>query len=185
MKLNISSRLRAIWAGVFILVAYGVLASSITQTPIVILIADVISGLAVISIAILMYPLFWESSKFWSRIYIVLRFIEGFIMVVAGFIFLFSPDTRGLIYDKIQVWPFILGAFVFYYLLYISKLIPRFISIWGILGTAVLALSSLLQIFGQSSQILEYFLVLIITNEIFLAGWLIFRGINTKVAEKI
>ncbi len=99
-------------------------------------------------------------------------------MIIAGFVFLASPDARGMIYDDIQIWPFILGAFTFYYLLYQSKLIPQFISIWGFVGTAVLAITTGLKLFGQSFPLLDYFLILIITNEVFLAIWLMAKGFN-------
>ena len=176
MKMEISYRKRAVYVGIMILLAYGVLVGGMTQAKVSVLIADMISGLSVIGIAVLMYPLFKSFDKTISGAYLGLRSIEGLLMIIAGFVFLVSPSTRGMIYDKIQIYPFILGAFAFYYLLFLSKLIPRFISVWGLLGTAVLAISTGLKLFGQSSQILDYFLILIITNEVFLAGWLIVKG---------
>jgi hypothetical protein len=180
MKMNFSDRQRAIYVGIMILLAYSVLVSGMTEAKLPVLIADVVSGLSVIGIAVLMYPLFKQFNKPVSQIYLGLRSIEGLLMIIAGFVFLVSVSTRGMIYDKIQIWPFILGAFVFYYLFYISKLVPRFISIWGFLGTAALALSTGLKLFGLSFPIIDYFLILIITNEIFLAGWLIAKGFSLK-----
>jgi len=176
MKVKISDRKRAVYVGIMILLAYGVLVSGMTQAKAPVLIADVISGLSVIGIAVLMYPLFKSFNKTASQWYLGLRSIEGLLMIIAGFVFLASPDTRGMIYEDIQIWPFILGAFAFYYLLYQSKLIPQFISIWGFAGTAVLAITTGLQFFGQSFPVLDYFLILIITNEVFLAIWLIAKG---------
>jgi hypothetical protein len=99
-------------------------------------------------------------------------------MVIGGFVFLVSPAIRGVIYDNIQIYFFILGALVFYYLFYLGRLVPRFISVWGLVGTATLALSTGLKLFGHSFPVLDYFLVLIITNEIFLAVWLMVKGFN-------
>lgn len=180
MKIDITYRKRAIYIGIMILLAYGVLVSSLTQEKIPVLFADVISGLSVIGIAVLMYPLFNTFNKAVSQVYLGLRYIEGILIIIAGFVFLQSPSTRGMIFDDIQIYPFILGAFVFYYLLYLSKLIPRFISVWGLLGTAALALSTGLKLFGLNFPIIDYFLILIITNEIFLAGWLIFKGFDSN-----
>jgi hypothetical protein len=177
---NISARKNAVYVGVMILLAYGVLVSSLTQAKIPVLVADVISGLSVIGIAVLMYPLFKVFNKAVSQVYLVLRYLEGILMVIGGFVFLVSPSIRGMIYDNIHIYVFILGALGFYYLLYLGKLIPRFISVWGFLGTATLALSTGLKLFGQSFPILDYFLVLIITNEVFLAGWLIVKGFNSS-----
>nr|WP_321307075.1 DUF4386 family protein [uncultured Sphaerochaeta sp.] len=134
--------------------------------------------MSVIGIAVLMYPLFKSFNKTASQLYLGLRLLEGLLMIIAGFVFLASPDARGMIYDDIQIWPFILGAFTFYYLLYQSKLIPQFISIWGFVGTAVLAITTGLKLFGQSFPLLDYFLILIITNEVFLAIWLMAKGFN-------
>ncbi len=183
MKINISDKKRAVYIGIMILLAYGVLVSGMTQAKVPVLIADMISGLSVIGIAVLMYPLFKPFNKIASGIYLGLRSIEGLLMIIAGFVFLTSPANRGMIYDKIQIWPFILGAFVFYYLFYVSKLIPRFISVWGIAGTAVLAISTGLKLFGQSFPVLDYFLVLIITNEIFLAIWLMVKGFDESAIK--
>lgn len=180
MKINISDRKRAVFVGIMILLAYGVLVGEITKAKLPVLLADVISGLSVIGIAVLMYPLFKVFNKIISIIYLGLRSVEGLLMIVAGFVYLASASARGMIYNDIHQYVFILGCFVFYYLLYISKQIPRFISVWGLLGTAVLALSTGLKLFGQSSQTLDYFLILIITNEVFLAGWLIFKGFSSK-----
>ena len=185
MKIDISDRKRAIYVGVMILLAYGVLVSGMTQAKLTVLIADVISGLSVIGIAVLMYPLFNAFNKTVSQVYLGLRSVEGLLMIIAGFVFLVSPDARGMIYDNIQIYPFILGAFVFYYLFYMSRLIPRFIAIWGLAGTAVLAISTVLKLFGPGSQTLDYFLVLIITNEVFLAGWLIAKGFNPKAVSTV
>lgn len=183
--INISDRKRAVYVAVMILSAYGVLVSGMTQSKLPVLIADVISGLSVIGIAVLMYPLFEAFNKRFSQIYLGLRSIEGILMVIAGFVFLVSTSGRDTIYNNIHIYAFLLGAFVFYYLFYISKLIPRFISVWGVLGTGVLVISTGLKLFGQSFPILDYFLVLIITNEVFLAGWLIVKGFNSSAIASI
>jgi Domain of unknown function (DUF4386) len=182
MKLEISDRKRAVYAGIMILLAYGVLVSAATQAKFLVLIADVMSGLSVIGIAVLMYPLFKGFNERASHLYLGLRLIEGILMIAAGFVFLASPSTREMIYDKIQVWPFILGAFAFYYLLYQSRLVPRFISVWGFVGTAVLAITTGLKMFGQSVAVLEYFLILVVTNEIFLAAWFMAKGFNKSAS---
>jgi hypothetical protein len=149
------------------------------------MIADVTSGLAVIGIAVIMYPFFKVFNKVFSQIYLALRFIEGILMLIGGFVFFVSPSIRGMIYDNIHIYVFIFGALVFYYLLYLGKLVPRFISIWGLLGTATLALSTGLKLFGHSFPLLDYFLVLIITNEIFLAIWLMVKGFNlSQIKQK-
>jgi hypothetical protein len=184
---NISNNNRAILVGVFILVAYGVLVSSITESKIVVMFADVISGLAVIGIAVLIYPLFKETDKLLSKGYLILKYAEGIAMIIGGILFLSSSlqYTRGIIYEGFHVYIFIISAFMFYYLLYKSELVPKFISIWGALGIFALSISTILQLVNIVYPMLDYLLVLIITNEVFLAIWLIMKGFNESVINTL
>jgi len=68
---------------------------------------------------------------------------------------------------------FSLGALLFYYILYKSKLIPRVISIWGFIGVTLI----LILIFFKNGMVVNMIFVLpIILNEIFLGIWLIAKG---------
>jgi len=179
MTNKISIKTRSILAGVLILVAYGVLASSLTQNRLIVMISDVISGLAVIGVAVLMFPLFKEH-KHLSLSYLLLKYVEGFLMIIGGLIFLNSSLShfREVVYNNIHIHIFIVSAFVFYYLLYKTRIVPRFISIWGATGIFALLVSAFLKIVNIKYPVIDYLLILIITNEIFLAGWLMMKGIN-------
>ncbi len=180
MNKKISIKTRAIFVGSFILVAYSILVSLITESKIIVILADVISGIAVIGIAVLMFPLFKNLNKKVSYGYLILKYVEGIIMIVAGLLFLFTSlqYTREIIYNGVQLYAFIISAFVFYYLLYESKLVPRFISIWGALGIFALMVSTVLNLIDINYPIIDYLLVLVITNEVFLAIWLMAKGFN-------
>jgi hypothetical protein len=82
----------------------------------------------------------------------------------------------------IYIIVFTLGALMFYYLLYISKLLPRFISVWGFIAAALLLTGASLGIFGliPLSKAMLYFGPPIALNEIVLAGWLIVKGFNSS-----
>lgn len=185
MNSKISDRIRAILTGTFLLIAYGVLASSITQQKLVVLLADVISGIAVIGIAVLMYPLFKLVKRKVSKVYLVLKYTEGILMITGGFIFLGSSTQylRSTIYEDIHVYVFIISAFLFYYLLYETKLVPRFVSVWGTLGIFALLVSTFLSLLQIEYPALDYLLVLIITNEMFLAIWLMAKGFDKTSFE--
>ena len=90
-------RKNAIIVGVLIIFAYAVLASSVIDSKIVIMISQVLSGLAVIGIAIIMYPLFKSYGKKVSFLYIVGRSIEGGLMIIAGILFLISSFSSEFI----------------------------------------------------------------------------------------
>jgi hypothetical protein len=68
-----------------------------------------------------------------------------------------------------------LGALMFYTMLYQSKLIPRFISIWGLIGATVVLANTMLDMFSLTVPNLG---VLMLLNELFLGVWLIVKGFN-------
>jgi hypothetical protein len=72
----------------------------------------------------------------------------------------------------------VLGALTFYYMLYRSRLIPRFISVWGLIGALAVLTTAMLETFGISPGILESLGVLMLLNELFLGVWLIVKGFN-------
>lgn len=179
---NMKDKSKSIFAGIFILVAYGVLASALTQNKLIVIAADVISGLAVIGIAVLLLPFFKSASKKITYSYIFLKLLEGLLMIIAGLFFLIDSTQylRDWIYNNIHVYAFIMGGFIFYYLLLKSKIVPRFISVWGALGIFALLASALLKLMNIQYPVIDYFLILIITNEIFLAVWLMTKGVKTQ-----
>jgi hypothetical protein len=182
---KISNKTRAVFVGILIMVAYGVLASSLTQLRIIVMLADVVSGLAVIGIAILMFPLFKNINKPISQSYLILKYAEGILMIIAGLIFLSTPlqYIRDAIYNGVHIYVFIISGFMFYYLLHKSELVPKLISIWGALGTFTLFVSTFLKLANIQYSVIDYFLVLIITNEVFLAVWLIIKGFTPSAIE--
>jgi hypothetical protein len=84
---------------------------------------------------------------------------------------------------------FSLGALLLYLSLYKADLIPRFISVWGLIGVASVLTLNLLGALGLSLGSAGMILALpIISNEIFLGIWLIAKGFSpsasaSRVAE--
>src|SRR5688572_31231181 len=72
---------------------------------------------------------------------------------------------------------FSLGALAIYYLFYQSRLIPRWLSIWGLVGAILYLAAPLLAMFGFVLDILMAPLAL---QEMVLAIWLIFKGLNSS-----
>ena len=175
-----SKRKTSIIVGVLILVAYSLLGSGNPEAKTLGMVLEVISGLAVITIAVLMFPLFKPYNKKASFWYIVLRSIEGGLLVVTGILFL-SHNTRLLeLYVGIHTghaYIFAIAALIFYYLLYQSKLIPRWISVWGVIAAILLILVSLLEVTGIISELMILKLPIVL-NELVLAIWLLIKGFN-------
>ena len=70
---------------------------------------------------------------------------------------------------------FSLGSLIFYYLFYQSRLIPRWLSVWGLAGAVLYLASPLLDMFGHGFGIL---MAPLAVAEIVLAVWLIVRGLD-------
>ena len=175
-----TNRKTAIIVGVLILVAYSVVGSGNPEAKILGMFLEVISGLAVITIAVLMYPLFKPYNKKASFWYIVFRSIEGGLLIVTGILFLSHNTILLEIHSGIHAahgYIFAIAALLFYYLLYQSKLIPRWLSAWGVIAAILLILVNLLEVTGIISELMILKLPIVL-NELVLAIWLIVKGFN-------
>ena len=104
-----------------------------------------------------------------------------------------SPDSEqfkilGNVFYQIRWWTHYLDILiaglplvVFYYILYQSKLIPRFISVWGLIGVMLMLTVVLLAIFDQGT-IMILFLPLGL-NQLFLSIWFIVKGFSLSYEE--
>lgn len=70
---------------------------------------------------------------------------------------------------------FSLGALIFYYLLYRARLIPRWMSGWGIVGAMMYLAAGVIAVFSTNLVILLLPLAL---QEMVMAVWLIVKGFN-------
>ena len=185
--ISISNRRRASLVGVLILLAYSMLTYTITNNVTLGVITDILSGLAVIGIPLLLFPLFnTKRNKKINYAYLMSRFIEGVLMIIGG-IFILNPSLesyREIIYSDIHIYFFISGALFFYILLYRTQVIPRFISVWGIIATIILFIITIIKLFGVDLPVLNALVLPMILNELFLAFWLIIKGFNFETIDK-
>lgn len=162
---------------------------------------EMINAFAVIGIAVLLYPILKQFNEQIALGYFAFRLIESIVCVLAAVIPLLiltlvqshaeggapagsNLQNLGISLLAIRTMTttllipifFGFGALLFYYLLYQTRLIPRFISIWGFIGV----LGILIVAFTELNGILVMaFLLPIILNEIFLVIWLIAKGFKT------
>jgi hypothetical protein len=83
------------------------------------------------------------------------------------------------------VLTFGLGAVMYYVVLYRSRLVPRWLSGWGIVGIALVSVSGVLVMFrlaGPLGPIQAVLAVPIAVQEMVLAVWLIARGFNPSAS---
>ncbi len=90
-----------------------------------------------------------------------------------GSLLLKAVDQIGFVLDIV----FSLGALMIYFLFYRSKLIPDWLSVWGLVGAMLYLTSGLFGMFSVDFGILEAPLAL---QEMVLAVWLIVKGFNSS-----
>jgi Domain of unknown function (DUF4386) len=166
---------------------------------------ELINSAAVVGIAVVLFPILKKHNETIALGYVGFRVLESAILIVGAIIPVLlitlsqeyikagTPDTSyfqtlGTLAIEghqlaFQVAMIVLGVYslMFCYLLYQSKLIPRFISGLGFIGYASLLISALLEIFGNSTGMILYLPGALF--EIILPIWLIVKGFNSSAID--
>jgi len=164
---------------------------------------------SVVSIPIVMYPIFKKHNESLAIGYIGARIFEGvcdFIMAIASVLLVIlsrevlkpgAPNVSYFqasgsvilgLYDWISLLeniPYCLGAITLFSMLYQSKLVPRWLSIWGLSGAVILLIRVPLDIFVFGPLALDYLAIPIFLSEIVLAIWLFIKGFKTPTDESL
>ncbi len=166
---------------------------------------ELINSVVVVGIAVTLFPILKQHNERIALGYVGLRIIEATVLVVS-LIFPMSLITLSQEYVKagasaaayfqtlgdllvaerylsgLMVPIFVGGGgLMLCYLLYTSKLVPRFISVWGLIGYALLLPLNLSQIFGYGEILILGLPVGLF--EIFLGIWLIVKGFNSSAMK--
>lgn len=159
---------------------------------------EMVNGLAVIGIAVGLYPSLRKKFESLALGYVALRIIEAgiifaaaispLVLVALGQGYAGSADLvpvgisllalRTLLVGQMTGIFFSLAALLLFYLLYRTKLVPRFISIWGLISVALVFAWNVLELSGIKISFGMIFAIPMILNEITLALWLIFKGFD-------
>jgi len=177
---------------------------NITQVIIGVLIAF-IDGIAIVGIAVFMFPILKKHNEPIAIGYVGFRITEfGIILVYLicplvlidlsqEYVKAGAPDasyfqTLGAVLIAVRYWTIqmvyifnFLAGLMFAYLLYQSKLIPRFLSVWGLIGYALMLPGTLLNMFGYIDM-LGVLIIFAIGGlfEILLPIWLFVKGFNSS-----
>ena len=167
-----------------------------------------IAAFASASIAICLYPILKKHHEALALGSVGFRVMEGMLYII-GVVALLSLLTlsqeyvtagasnaslyqiSGSLLLAVKTWAgqlgviaFTTGAMMYYIVFYQSKLVPRWLSGWGLLAAALSLASALLAIFGLLIPLSPVFIVfnlLILVQEMVLAAWLIAKGFNPAV----
>jgi Domain of unknown function (DUF4386) len=97
---------------------------------------------------------------------------------LAGFVRI----VEAVAWDQLVAIPFVLGALMFYVLLYRSRLVPRWLSAWGLVGAALYIVAPLGGMFGHP---VGFFMAPLAVQEMVMAVWLIAKGFDpTAIAAE-
>lgn len=180
------------------------------QTQVIIgMLIEFVNDAAIVGIGVMLYPIFRKHSEGLALGYVAFRVMEAVMLMMnkvsllslipLSEAYLAADAPNAALYQASgtlalgqAVWAgemgtitLLVGALILYYTLYQSKLLPRFIAVWGVLAVAstvaarVLGVPDLTQGFEPAMAL--YFLIVL--NELFLAGWLIVKGFNPAAID--
>jgi hypothetical protein len=150
-------------------------------------ILEIICGVAVVGIGVLMFPILKLFNKRLALGYVIFRIIECTIIIVGG-IYLLSLLEFMWKYEKIIFVFTALGGLIFSYLLYLSKLVPRYLSGLGIIGYLMLFLGVVLDMFSIFNINDGAGMLLYLPGglfELFLPIWLFIKGFNLSAIASV
>lgn len=150
-------------------------------------------GFALSAIPAVFFPIGRRFSEVLAMGYVVFRgALEGMLYVISAFILLVLVALSGapsasasmgivlqaaerLVWEQLVALPFVIGAFMFYWLLLRARLVPRWISIWGLVGAVLYLAAPLARMAGLS---LDFLMFPLAVQEMVLAVWLIAKGFS-------
>lgn len=161
-------------------------------------------GLACAGIGLSLYPVLKRHSEVQALAAAGFRMMEGTIQVVSAisvvallavsqeFVKAGSPPdsffqplaaairtVREWVLNGAFLLPWCIGAFIYYRIFYKARLVPRWLSAWGLVGLALMlagAFAGMFGLLGSFSAGQFFFMMPILIQEMVLAVWLIFKG---------
>ena len=178
-----------------------------TRVIIGLLVEVLLNDVPVVGIGVMLFPILKKYSESIALWYVGIRVIEAVTLIIgtisalslitlsqeyiaAGAVDASYFQASGALAQAGRYWAadvmttvfFILGALILYSILYKSKLVPRFISVWGLIAVASLIAANVLGTSDPTQGIqpatILYFPIM--SSEALLAIWLIVKGFNSS-----
>jgi hypothetical protein len=170
------------------------------------LIEVLLNDVSVVGIGVMLFPILKKYGEGIALWYAGMRVIEAVALIVgtisalslitlsqeyiaAGAVDTSSFQASGALALAVRHWAadvmltvfFIVGALILYFILYKSKLVPRFVSIWGLISVASLIIANVSGVpdltYGFHPGQILYFPIM--SSEVLLAIWLIVKGFKS------
>ena len=168
------------------------------------MVLELIAAVSAFGTAVMLFPVLKKTIESLALGYVALRLIENIFYIVGalsipimltlgqGYVAAASNASYyqllGTLLLALHDWSIWMGTLIFFglgsltlnYLLYQSKLVPRFLSVWGLIGAALAFLFGLLSLFilTPGFNIFTILAIPIAVQEMVFAVWLIVKGFN-------
>ena len=168
------------------------------------MVLELIAAVSAFGTAVMLFPVLKKTMESLALGYVALRLIENIFYIVGalsipimltlgqGYVAAASNASYyqllGTLLLALHDWSIWMGTLIFFglgsltlnYLLYQSKLVPRFLSVWGLIGAALAFLFGLLSLFMLTPgfNIFTILAIPIAVQEMVFAVWLIVKGFN-------
>lgn len=184
---------------------YLISASAHGNQIIIAVLLFLIAAISAFATSFMLFPVLRRHIESLAMGYVVLRTFENVFYVlgtlsllliltlsqkyVAGAVDASYYQILGTLLLALRDWAVLIGTLIFFglgsltlnYVLYQSQLIPRWLSLWGLIGAALVLLYGLFGIFGMGIGLTSPYALLampIALQEMVFALWLIFKGFN-------
>jgi uncharacterized protein DUF4386 len=159
-----------------------------------------LAGFSLAMVPVVFWPIGKRYNETLAMGYVVFRGAQEMVMYLAtalGWLLLIAlsgesdaAPLAGLVrtietvaWDQLLAIPFVLGALMFYVVLYRARLVPRWLSTWGLVGAALYIVPPIGNMFGLSIGVL---MAPLAVQEMVLAVWLIAKGFDsTAIAAEL
>jgi hypothetical protein len=202
---TVTSILSSVFLGSTLAVPISISAINANSNNVIIaVILELIAALSAFGTAVMLFPILKKYTEGLAIAYVGLRLFENafYILGAVSLLVLLTISQQNITVINVSylllsnlvlalhdwslaigtVFIFGIGSLTLNYVLYQSKLVPRWISLWGLIGAALVILYGLIGIFSLNpnmiSSILTILVLPIAIQEMVFAVWLIVKGFN-------
>ena len=173
---------------------------------------ELILAASLIGIGSLMFPILRKHVEGLALGYASIRLVEAIFIIIATICLLSMLSvSQGLVAGTIDAaasqpmnallmalreWAYLIGTLLFLgmgaltlnYLLYRSELVPRWLSVWGLIGAVGVLMYGLMGLYGADTNLMDATTLMALplaVQEMVFASWLIIKGFDTKAGASI